>query len=846
MATKYWIGSGAGNFNDNTRWSTTSGGSNDTTAATTGDDATFNGGGTGNCTLTADVTCSKLLLNTGYTGTFNTSTYNLTLTNNSGTTLNFQGAGTLNLGSGNHTIGSADGGDILFQTGAATFIAGTCVIDLYGSCTTTAVASATVNTNWTLNCNGTGAGTRVLQLENPGGYNVHFLNIQGDGYVNRSVMWPFRMTVAADKSIAFSNLSGTPLIFFTNVTLNTGSSITFANDNGSNGPPLFLLSQNGSITNNGSIDADITLAVTDGGQTFGPGTYDCILKFGRTGASANAMNFSFQAGTYVFTNTVSFFSGLYTGASGSTGTFTYTNGTNSTLTFEADVTMTNNAGSFTWQKGTNSTNIFAPPSSATQTVTLVPVVAMGNLEIDAAGATVNISGHQLTVEDFTISGGTVDLFAENEFTINGDVLISGSDDIAIDTPDIAIGGSWDSSGTSTLSFPQNGVLEFSGSGSIESDLTVALPESILLAGSDYSIGAAGARIVSLHIDGDLAIDGNLIHEEALFSIDSGVVISGTGELTFLDGASIVNNGRWSHTGTITTYGNVIITSLEQTLSFANDFVFNQSSDNETVDFFVNMTFLGNVTFNQTVSGKTFTGRTNSNNLILKKNLSMTEVTTDKMLWERGSGLLMFNGTTTQTVNLLGNTVEDILVAGTNIVFSQGFKCNNINISTGIANFSSKTYTTNNFTITAGSSVNLTGLAGSRFTVLGNLLFNGVSPTNLLDLRAASTWTLKVFGSAFMNRVNVKNCNAGGGSLIVADGSTADGGGNVNFSFNENTTVTSLVYQGLDEAVPGYECSEITTAREQIKTRVTWKYVKGAYVPAPAICNNPKLKAEFLQ
>ena len=54
-AIKYWIGAGAGNFNNNTRWSLSSGGPNNTTAPGAADLATFNGSGLGDDTITAEL-----------------------------------------------------------------------------------------------------------------------------------------------------------------------------------------------------------------------------------------------------------------------------------------------------------------------------------------------------------------------------------------------------------------------------------------------------------------------------------------------------------------------------------------------------------------------------------------------------------------------------------------------------------------------------------------------------------------------------------------------------------------------------------------------------------------------
>ena len=71
---KYWIGGTAGNFNDNTRWSTISGGANNTTAPGSADLATFNGSGLGSCTITADPNVGGINIVAGYTGTITQNT----------------------------------------------------------------------------------------------------------------------------------------------------------------------------------------------------------------------------------------------------------------------------------------------------------------------------------------------------------------------------------------------------------------------------------------------------------------------------------------------------------------------------------------------------------------------------------------------------------------------------------------------------------------------------------------------------------------------------------------------------------------------------------------------------
>ena len=121
-ATKYWIGGTAGDFNDNSRWSTTSGGANDTTAPGSTDVATFDGSGLGSATITTNLDVDGINILAGYTGT---------LTQNSGVTLTvgasaFNQAGGIFVGS-NATIDVNDSftlsGGAFTSTSGSLFIA---------------------------------------------------------------------------------------------------------------------------------------------------------------------------------------------------------------------------------------------------------------------------------------------------------------------------------------------------------------------------------------------------------------------------------------------------------------------------------------------------------------------------------------------------------------------------------------------------------------------------------------------------------------------------------------------------------------------------------------------------
>ncbi|MCW8131075.1 MAG: LamG domain-containing protein, partial [Planctomycetota bacterium] len=66
---RFWIGNTAGNFNNDARWSTTSGGANNTRAPRAIDRAIFTNGGSGNCTITADALANGIEIRSTYAGT---------------------------------------------------------------------------------------------------------------------------------------------------------------------------------------------------------------------------------------------------------------------------------------------------------------------------------------------------------------------------------------------------------------------------------------------------------------------------------------------------------------------------------------------------------------------------------------------------------------------------------------------------------------------------------------------------------------------------------------------------------------------------------------------------------
>jgi hypothetical protein len=112
--TKYWIGSNYGNFTNDANWSTTSGGSNDTTAPGANDIAVFDGGSDTNCTLNSTVDVYGIDVRSGYTQTIGQS---------NGTTLTLNGSG-LTMYSGRFSAATAvviNGPLNLYSTTANTY-----------------------------------------------------------------------------------------------------------------------------------------------------------------------------------------------------------------------------------------------------------------------------------------------------------------------------------------------------------------------------------------------------------------------------------------------------------------------------------------------------------------------------------------------------------------------------------------------------------------------------------------------------------------------------------------------------------------------------------------------------
>ena len=98
------------------------------------------------------------------------------------------------------------------------------------------------------------------------------------------------------------------------------------------------------------------------------------------------------------------------------------------------------------------------------------------------------------------------------------------------------------------------------------------------------------------------------------------------------------------------------------------------------------TFSGNVTFQgSTGSTGTYTidNAANNPNLIFKGNVTIDNADSE-LIWTKGTGTITAGGTSTQSLNFLGKTVEDINITNTSADVSiiNDVTCDSLSVSNG--------------------------------------------------------------------------------------------------------------------------------------------------------------------
>ncbi|MGI6371083.1 MAG: hypothetical protein ACOX0G_01300 [Patescibacteria group bacterium] len=153
--------------------------------------------------------------------------------------------------------------------------------------------------------------------------------------------------------------------------------------------------------------------------------------------------------------------------------------------------------------------------------------------------------------------------------------------------------------------------------------------------------------------------------------------------------------------------------------------------------------------------------------------------TSTLNWTKGTGTITVAGTSTQSLDFLGKTVEDINITNTSadVSITNDVTCDSLSASDNAS-----------IKVTAGKTITTSDISNI-----------GGSASKLVTLRSSTTgsqWYLNVSGTPVVSYVDVRDSNASGGSEIMAnDGTSIDSTNNINWRFlpHNNPTNDSLTF-----------------------------------------------------
>lgn len=505
-ASKYWIGSAGGNVSSNSNWSTTSGGSNDTTTPTSSDLAIFSSGNTNsaNWDASAAATVVGIQIDSGYSGT-------VTLQRSVSVIASgfSQAGGTFALGSNTLTIGT-NGSASNFTVSGGTFSAasGTLATGGSGAHAIDVVTSITVS-NFT---SGATSGTATIASGDTiivtGSLTFTSATINGPGYIE---MQGTTTTVGATGTL------GTVQVEY----LVTGDQTI----SGSGGkiPGLLINKSSGTLSQTGDIN------INAGGFTLQAGTYSLGSATMTLGSNASTVNFTISGGT--------FDSGTGTLALGGNG--------DTTIDLNSSLSVYN----FTSNKGAGDANIASGDRLiVTNTLTLTTMSnsfnGPGVLEMQGANTVVGTGGRGDLVIEYLVAG-------DQTITSSSGGIIPG---ILVNKP----------SGTVTQS---GSMVVAAGSFSLQSG-TYSLGSSGLTIGYvgyvvNFTVSGgtfnAGTGTVTIGGSTSNAIDINSTQSFYNFTVNksSGTATIATGDTLVIDGTLTLTDGVLSG-GTVQAQGDVTI------------------------------------------------------------------------------------------------------------------------------------------------------------------------------------------------------------------------------------------------------------------------------------------------
>jgi fibronectin-binding autotransporter adhesin len=484
---KFWIGAGAGNFNDGTRWSTTSGGANNTTAPGAADEARFDGGGLGDCTITASIAgVQSINIAAGYTGTI-TQNAGVTIAITGGVADFIQDGGTF--AGGNSAITVADA----FTLSGGAFTGGSGAITVTGAFTQT--GGAFTSTSGTL--------TVVAA----------FSHTTGGTFTHNSGTVAFTgadSTLDAAVTTTFSNVNFNGAASGTNKTISGGFVVAGT-----------LTLTNGTVET-GTIEAQGNVTVA---STFDGGT--AALSFTGTGAQS----FSFTAGILP--------SGDWT-INKSSGTLTLLN----SITLAAAQGVIITAGTLDLNGLAHTFGDLQGSGTITNGVAASITLTTGgsNASTTFSGVIQNPSG---TVALTKTGAGTMTLSGANAYT--GITTISAGT-LSINTLQSVSGGASSLGAPTTIAngtigIGATGILQYTGTGHASNRV-------INVTADGGSVDASGSGDLTLS-GGVTGSGNNLVLTGTGTGSESGVIANGAGTLTKSGTGTWTLSGSNTYTGLTT-------------------------------------------------------------------------------------------------------------------------------------------------------------------------------------------------------------------------------------------------------------------------------------------------------
>jgi hypothetical protein len=786
-AARFWKSGGtcSGAFNDTNCWAQVSGGATGFSVPVATDTVTFDGNGTGNCSLNVPVSVTSIAVAAGYTGTITANSTGGSPDVQTTTTFSIA-AGTFNLNGSTATIGSTlsvTGGTFTAGSGSLTVtttttVRGASAIFNAGTAAVTLTGNVAIDTSGTFNA-GSGANTKAFSAA----LTVGAAATQGNFNAGSAVITVGGATTIQGSSTFHAGTSSitttgsltvtTATLAAENATIKIGTTTTVSNTGaidtttGVTTGSTLTFTGNISVTSStidltGAASTTVSAAVTvNSGATVTMGPTTTIggaltVAGGTFNSGSNAQTITgttainaggvFNVGSGAVTKT--FTARVTVGAAASVGTFNP--GTTATLAFQG-LTVNDATVDFTGAAATTFTSSVIVNTLGT--LTMGPASTIGtNLRVRGASAVFNCGPNALTVN------GTTTVDQGGAFTASTTAVtdtFTGATTIGAATP---TAGTFNPGTTATLKFSSLTV----------TDSTVDFTSA---AATTFSGGVTVNAAATVTMGPATTIGGNL-------SVVSGTFNSGSNAQT-ITGTTSINTGG----------------------------VFNAGSGAAT------KTFTGLVTIGAaTPTVGTFNPGTTASFSFGAMTVVDSTVDFTNAVLAAWSGAVTVNASGTLTVGPSTNIGGALLVRGASAVFNAGTGAQNVtgntnvdqggtyNGSSGTMNFTG-TVTVGAATPTSGTfnpgtgTVNFNSAAGTN-TFQGSSIFHGgtskLNVANALTFTTATLYaeqsTIVVTGTATIQTTSVLDTTTGSaGSSLTFTGAFTTTSSTVDFTGANATT-----------------------------------------------------------